>query len=317
MIEDLASSSICSAGGTQARVALSAATIEEFATDLRQGCVFPPIVVFFDRQTYWLADGFHRMAAYRFTEAPTIRADVRAGSRRDAILYAAGSNRAHGLRRTIADRRYAVLLLLSDDEWFDRSDHWVAETVGVDRATVADVRRMIVDGTLARLNRPHVDEPPPEDRPSRTGKDGKKYPKKRSQCQEVSSGEKEGEVDPLPPSMPPPALSSEAMVDENGCPVPSRLQNIFAARVHFDKAMLLLHQLDAALIDAADGNGGHYLREWLVEEDSDDLSCDALAEVAEILKRCRPANIVCQTCHNGQAQCPHCGGRYWDCQGDL
>ena len=51
-----------------------------------------------------------------------ISADVREGSRRDAILYAVGANASHGLKRTNRDKRNAVMVLLKDPEWSDRAD---------------------------------------------------------------------------------------------------------------------------------------------------------------------------------------------------
>ena len=46
-----------------------------------------------------------------------IAALVKAGTRRDAVLAAAGANAAHGLRRSAADKARAVDALLTDDEW--------------------------------------------------------------------------------------------------------------------------------------------------------------------------------------------------------
>jgi hypothetical protein len=51
-----------------------------------------------------------------------IAADVRAGGRRDAILYAVGANAAHGLKRTNRGKRNAVMVLLKDPEWSDWAD---------------------------------------------------------------------------------------------------------------------------------------------------------------------------------------------------
>ena len=51
------------------------------------------------------------------------------------------------MRRTNADKRRAVLCLLEDDEWVQRSDRWIAEQCGVHGVFVGDVRReLTADG---------------------------------------------------------------------------------------------------------------------------------------------------------------------------
>jgi hypothetical protein len=50
-------------GGTQARVSLSQRVVAEYALAMQQGHSFPPVVVFYDGTSYWLADGFHRLNA--------------------------------------------------------------------------------------------------------------------------------------------------------------------------------------------------------------------------------------------------------------
>ena len=77
-------------------------------------------------RTRWLADGFHRLAAARQLGLDEITTDVRKGSRRDAVLHACGANTEHGLRRTNADKRRVVLVLLHDEEWGQWSDREIA-----------------------------------------------------------------------------------------------------------------------------------------------------------------------------------------------
>jgi ParB-like chromosome segregation protein Spo0J len=81
---------------------------------MRDGAQFPPLVVLHDGEAYWLAEGFHRFNAAREAELETIACEVRSGSLRDAILHSAGANATHGLRRTNADKRRAVSILLED-----------------------------------------------------------------------------------------------------------------------------------------------------------------------------------------------------------
>jgi uncharacterized ParB-like nuclease family protein len=127
--------------GAQMRVEMRAETVSDYANDMLDGTAFPPIVVFDDGSDYWLADGFHRVEAGRKIGRETIVAEIREGSARDAILHGIGSNAAHGLRRTQADKRRAVERLLKDPEWARWSDRKIAEVARVDHKTVGTIRR--------------------------------------------------------------------------------------------------------------------------------------------------------------------------------
>lgn len=135
-------------GGTQMRAGLDDATVREYADAMADGGwgSFPPVVLYHDGTDYWLADGFHRMAAYRGLVAigdTLIPADVRVGTRRDAILHAAGANANHGLRRTKADKRRAVETLLRDKEWGKWSDREIGRQCDVDHKTVGVIRQQL------------------------------------------------------------------------------------------------------------------------------------------------------------------------------
>lgn len=105
-------------GGTQSRAALDPATVARYVEVLREeGKTLPPITVFYDGTAYWLVDGFHRVAAFQEIGRTLIQAQIRQGTQRDAILYSVGANATHGLPRTNADKRRAVLVLLQDTEW--------------------------------------------------------------------------------------------------------------------------------------------------------------------------------------------------------
>lgn len=131
-------------GGTQARAGLNEATVIEYLDAMREGVEFPPVVLFYDGTDYWLADGFHRVEARRrFKEegrGSIIAADVRQGTRRDAVLYAAGANDDHGLRRSADDKRRAVLCLLEDKEWGAWADRAIARQCRVSPTFVGKVR---------------------------------------------------------------------------------------------------------------------------------------------------------------------------------
>jgi hypothetical protein len=99
--------------------------------------------VFFDGAEYWLADGFHRIIATEELGLAEIAADVRDGSRRDAILYAVGANAAHGLKRTNRDKQNAIRMLLKDPEWSAWSDSEIARRCAVNQSTVSRARAVL------------------------------------------------------------------------------------------------------------------------------------------------------------------------------
>ncbi len=128
-------------GSTQARLAISTLVVDEYATAMHAGTPFPPVTVFRDGQDYWLADGFHRVFAARQAGLPTIAAEIHPGTQRNAILYAVGANAKHGLRRSNADKRNAVMRLLSDPEWRLWSNREIARRCHVDEGLVRKVRK--------------------------------------------------------------------------------------------------------------------------------------------------------------------------------
>lgn len=130
-------------GGTQPRAQMDLLTVEEYADAMREGASFPPVVAFYDGADYWLADGFHRAEAAKRAGRDSLVADVRQGTRRDAVLYSVGANAQHGLRRTNADKRRAVLALLNDEEWSRWSNREIARRANVSAAFVDNLRKSL------------------------------------------------------------------------------------------------------------------------------------------------------------------------------
>jgi ParB-like chromosome segregation protein Spo0J len=128
-------------GGAQMRVEMHPQTIADYAADMLNGAVFPPVVVYHDGEDHWLADGFHRVEAARKIGLEEIEAEIREGTSRDAVLHGIGANATHGLRRTQADKRRSVEKLLTDPEWAAWSDRKIAELARVDHKTVGKIRR--------------------------------------------------------------------------------------------------------------------------------------------------------------------------------
>jgi len=134
-------------GGTQARIGLNEDTVQEYAELMRdhlwdfQSRQRP--IVLYDGSDFWLADGFHRIEAAQRAQLSDFPVEVLRGTKRDAILRAAGANSQHGLRRTNADKRRAVELLLRDDEWRQWSDRKIADVCAVSQPFVGSIRREV------------------------------------------------------------------------------------------------------------------------------------------------------------------------------
>ncbi len=160
-------------GGTQPRVSIDEQVVAEYAELYSTGVDLPPVTVFFDGATHWLADGFHRYWANKKISSDHLFAYVHQGTQRDAILYSVGANADHGLRRTNGDKRKAVLTMLEDEEWSEWSDREIAKQCGVGNEMVSRIHRSLCDshsentvpkprsykskhGTLARMKTSNI-----------------------------------------------------------------------------------------------------------------------------------------------------------------
>ena len=127
--------------GLQARAAMSEVVVQEYTEVIREGGTMPPVTVFHDGAEYHLADGWHRYFAHKSAGFAEIEADIKEGTRRDAILYAVSANDKHGLRRSNADKRKSVMVLLEDFEWNEWSDIKIANQCGVSAMFVSKLRK--------------------------------------------------------------------------------------------------------------------------------------------------------------------------------
>ncbi len=129
----------------QPRAALDDEYTEELVNELKNGRMFPPVVVFQDLEDYWLADGFHRYVAHQKAGLGKIKADVRKGGKREAMLHSVSANATHGKRRSNADKRKAALTLLKDKEWSRWTDRFIAEQCRVSQPFVSAIRKELTD----------------------------------------------------------------------------------------------------------------------------------------------------------------------------
>lgn len=131
-------SQIVTDAGTQSRVSANEDIVDDYAERMTAGDKFPPVVVFHDGSQYFLADGFHRVLARQRNKLKDVFADIRKGTRQDALKFSLSANRLHGLHRTNADKRFAVSLALK--EFSQMSDRAIADMCGVGKDLVASIR---------------------------------------------------------------------------------------------------------------------------------------------------------------------------------
>jgi hypothetical protein len=206
-------SQIVTTAGTQIRASIDDGSVGEYADAMNDGAVFPPVVVFHDGSDYVLADGFHRVMAASRNGFKDIEADVRKGTKSDALKFALGANTTHGLKRTNADKRRSVDLALA--EWPKLSAREIARICAVSDPfvgelmaerqplTVSSSTRIGKDGKTRKLpakkSKPQPTEEPPEEaeRPHIIAEPIIKSSKQEAEEAFKSLEPKEGDEDPF------------------------------------------------------------------------------------------------------------------------
>lgn len=112
-------------------------TVQQYVLAISSGAEFPPITVFDDGEAAWLADGFHRLAAFRFLNRDSVLAEIKEGTREDAAIFAAIANVTHGRPMSQAQKREAGKRLLKLTEWSDRE---IGRRLAVSPRSVANWR---------------------------------------------------------------------------------------------------------------------------------------------------------------------------------
>jgi DNA repair photolyase len=127
---------------TYPREKLNDEAVGDYGRVMKEGAKLPPIVVFQDGKKYFLADGWHRLEGAKSFGAKEIEADVHEGSQRDAVQFALGANDKHGVRRTNADKRRAVEIVLDDEVWRQWSVNRIAKLCNVSWDLVEKTRKI-------------------------------------------------------------------------------------------------------------------------------------------------------------------------------
>lgn len=267
-------------GGTQPRAMIDPDLVEDYAEAMKDGAKFPPVVVYYDGESYWLADGFHRLNAHLKLGRKRIEAEIRSGTVRDAILCAVGANASHGKRRSLDDKRRAVEQLLRDEEWGQWSDREIACRCAVTHPFVGKIRQLLPPppkpGASGNVSRCAQSDAPPEEPRRKAIRKGKvieqRLKKKRKEKLTVT-------LVPTPKESPPtepPAESEEPKEEtkeQTARPSPSgKLIGITHSLLGFDDPKLL--DLLKSLVETLQGDGRGYIEAIMR------LSADELAEFA-------------------------------------
>lgn len=138
----------------QSRTEINQDAVDDYAHAMESGDAFPPLTVFFDGVHYYLADGYHRYHAAKKAGKVSFQCDVHNGTFREAQLYATGVNAKHGMRRTYADKRKAVMTLLEDFEWSQWNNSEIARRAGVSSTFVANLRQSGEKPTSVKFTTP-------------------------------------------------------------------------------------------------------------------------------------------------------------------
>ena len=133
-------------GATQPRAAIDFEAVFDYMDAMSDGAEFPPVVVFYDGDSYWLADGFHRIRAAEQAGFAEIACELHQGTQQDAQWYSFGANQTNGLRRTNDDKQRAVRAALTHPKGTGLSDRQIGSHVGVDHKTVGAWREKL-EGT--------------------------------------------------------------------------------------------------------------------------------------------------------------------------
>ena len=277
-------------GGTQARVKLDTDVVDAYAEVLTEtnGDALPPIDVYSDGTDYWLSDGFHRFHAHVKVGLGTIKANVHTGTRRDAILASVGANAEHGLKRSNADKRKAVKMLLDDQEWSQRSDRWIAEKAKVSDRLVNNVR----NETTANI------------RSSRIGQDGKErklpeqQPTPQQQVKDFFDDKPKQASEPEPePEQP----SGSIVLDCCGNPVPENLRAAYEASIQLNAIGRELDKLKRAVSEISDLPGGEFVGSHMLS---------GFKVLKDDVTYCGYFSY-CPRCNGENGNCTLCGGSGW------
>lgn len=129
--------------------------VDEYTEAYKAGAEFPPLTVYYDGEKHWVSNGFLRTQAAILAKQETVKCDVRKGSRDEALLDSLAANETHGVRRTYADRRKAIIKAFSLPGNANAAANAIAQLCGVSTALASTVKKEVQEARKEGV------EPPP------------------------------------------------------------------------------------------------------------------------------------------------------------
>jgi uncharacterized ParB-like nuclease family protein len=303
--------------GLQVRAQINSDYVEELAEALKGGSKFPPVIVFRDENHHYLADGFHRLEAAKENGAQNIMAEIRTGTKSEALKFALGANATHGLRLTNKDKRHSAEIALR--EFPKLADAELGRICAVSNTFISSVRKEIQPATVASSPRTGGDGkvrnlPPPRKmlpaQPSTV--EGSNH--KKAHLTGISKDDMPRQATTVPPRPVKPAAKPEPKgpLDSTGIEVPPECLELWtrmAAEAQDKMSRISLLKGEFKKIQDA--------------QDIGYVECDLITTIADLelsyadAKRAKP-HAVCPACNGVMAKgCTTCKGRgfisdfYW------
>ena len=136
------------------RAAIDVSALAEYVEACRAKEHLPPVLLYqVPARGLVLVDGYHRVGAFVQAGLTWVPAEIRDGSWSDALDAALLANARHGVRRTPADKRRAVMAALGAPKYVDASDRAVARATATSPPFVAVVRAELALAQAAERSR--------------------------------------------------------------------------------------------------------------------------------------------------------------------
>jgi hypothetical protein len=115
----------------------------DYAAKMKDGAVFPPIVVFLIDGAYCLSSGRHRFEAHKMNGALEVDSIVKEGTFDDAYLFGVQENGTHGQRYSHSETVEIVRKLCKHPVWGGWTNTTLGKIVGVTGMTIGRIRKKI------------------------------------------------------------------------------------------------------------------------------------------------------------------------------